>query len=1314
MQIIDSLGDDLNSADTRNALKAEINKATTTQDLDNLVPDDLKSKLEGYKTLIEGSDLSEAIKTELKGLLAKTTNNGTVESKDFANLDQEIFNKFKDKVNEYITNAPHLPDKDAEKQTINSLTLNGDLSAGLRDLKNRLNDLHKKNYSAQIENLPFPKTDPADKDPAVARIKAAYVDNLNYGDNYAATEEKLNKLQPLMTDIKTKINGINNQDVKDVLNNLLMNASTVEKLEELNDKMDKYKSIADKINSINDRNILTTDSSFRETSTAIEELKTSLYNELSSTNNLDAFDTKVDEVIKTVDNAKRTFSNSSQQEYEILMIKTIVDEVKTSNTDQITNLNQRIPRIREKMRRFWHGDRGDAIRRQKDDLFNVGSKTFNYDALVRKMRSTTNLDALEDLVTDEVDLYLDVIAHRIKEKATTGLPQDVQNSIREKLVAAPTKTERANISKYVGARAFENGNVARGFFDDARQQLAAIPESNRSAWQTRFNDLATSDNDSDVLRKIDDFNREARTFGNKLTPSRTKLNEYRRNYPNATETIQKLETLLNNASSISDLDNFDALLAKVNSISSSINGLPYPNPSSANANTSKTTLLNSILPNVNGQSNEQQLTTLKAVTATSLDPKVTEINSLSQSIQAEKDEINGLSAYSTNAQALTNFKNELDKATTIAQTNVVPADWNTNVNKYKNLISTKFANHNTNGEINNLNARLNQMIPNDLDANKLADNTNVTYGENNMKKEIADEYSGYINKKFNDSNLSNLTQDQRTQFTNDINSLKSDDKINSTTSFENFKTEVIDKMDEKLNDAMVTNFKNLVNSIPELSQTSKNNIIKNIVKPNEKNTIESRKQNVQTQLNNLSDKVSEIITEIEDISDFNKKQAFYFDLADVDTQAKADALYNKIRQYKTLDKTNAQRAIDAIDTAHRGNLQSRLDAATEQSVVNAIEQEALLTAAKVDAKKLVEAMTYPNWSTSVNNTAAPKSGVAKLNESIDQATSVDQVNNLKTTIKAVRAALDSTKSEINLLTYDYDKNELNNELFAASTVAEMNTTKGKVLKKVKTEVNNRVEQQLRRAAQLMRPSDDTSKTMTRSEELYLEEFKRQVNSKTLVSDVRTKELDFLYGRFVDATRMRAIVLSIHNYFSGSYRFGGDKERADWDKKSPLLRNYVSNYNYKRGFNDSADSRTLFNFVKEYSYEAIPTAALRNTKYDWDVRKSWNLSAQFGISVQYEHGSDDNSIRSKISSSIITKAIEKVRANADWSIDKKYDLIYKLTSIVSDNSGNVYNKLVNLKTSDPDLGPLLQGNGNYGFDRSGHVYQDSLSEGNYRS
>ncbi|SYV97352.1 Uncharacterised protein, partial [Mycoplasmopsis edwardii] len=253
------------------------------------------------------------------------------------------------------------------------------------------------------------------------------------------------------------------------------------------------------------------------------------------------------------------------------------------------------------------------------------------------------------------------------------------------------------------------------------------------------------------------------------------------------------------------------------------------------------------------------------------------------------------------------------------------------------------------------------MIPNELDANKLADNTDVTYGENNMRKEIANEYSNYINKKFNDSNLSNLTQAQRTQFTNDINSLKSDDKINSTTSFENFKTEVIDKMDEKLNDAMITNFTNLVNGIPELSQTSKNNIINSIVKPNEKNTIETRKQSVQTQLNNLSNKVTDIIREIEGISDFNKKQAFYFELADVDTQQKADALYNKIRQYKTLNKTNAQNAINAIDAAHRGDLQSRLDAATEQSTVDSIEREARLVAAKVDAKKLVNAMTYPNW-----------------------------------------------------------------------------------------------------------------------------------------------------------------------------------------------------------------------------------------------------------------------------------------------------------------------------------------------------------------
>ncbi|SYV97353.1 Uncharacterised protein, partial [Mycoplasmopsis edwardii] len=123
------------------------------------------------------------------------------------------------------------------------------------------------------------------------------------------------------------------------------------------------------------------------------------------------------------------------------------------------------------------------------------------------------------------------------------------------------------------------------------------------------------------------------------------------------------------------MDHFDEVLAKVTAISSSIKNLPYPNPTSQNATTAKNTLLNSILPNVNGQSNEQQLTTLKAVTATSLDPKVTEINNLSQAIQAEKDEINALDAYSTGAQALTNLKNELDKATTVAQTNVVPADW---------------------------------------------------------------------------------------------------------------------------------------------------------------------------------------------------------------------------------------------------------------------------------------------------------------------------------------------------------------------------------------------------------------------------------------------------------------------------------------------------------------------------------------------------------------------------------------------------------------------------------------------------------------
>ncbi|SYV97354.1 Uncharacterised protein, partial [Mycoplasmopsis edwardii] len=99
------------------------------------------------------------------------------------------------------------------------------------------------------------------------------------------------------------------------------------------------------------------------------------------------------------------------------------------------------------------------------------------------MRSTTDLNALEELVTNEVDLYLDVINHRIKEKENrNNLPEDVKLSIREKLVSETTRQNRANVTKYVGSRVASQGNVTSGFFEDARAQLNAIPESNRPAW----------------------------------------------------------------------------------------------------------------------------------------------------------------------------------------------------------------------------------------------------------------------------------------------------------------------------------------------------------------------------------------------------------------------------------------------------------------------------------------------------------------------------------------------------------------------------------------------------------------------------------------------------------------------------------------------------------------------------------------------------------------------------------------------------------------------------------------------------------------
>ncbi|UWV80443.1 hypothetical protein NW069_03880 [Mycoplasmopsis cynos] len=998
--------------------------------------------------------------------------------------------------------------------------------------------------------------------------------------------------------------------------------------------------------------------------------------------------------------------------------------------------------------KFWTQNKGDwlraDIRKNKwftsipDNIINPVDpdkyRFVTYELLLKKLRTRKTPTEVKRIVDVEVEQYKALFEFRqaYENSNSANIPAKVKDSLKHKILNVSTdatKVQMDQITKYLGQRITTGNNVTSGFYLDAKFLLDSIIQSNvggkasnQSHYQKLFDVIGDPtpghNNNDDVTEKIDNFRTQITKFIEKLKEAKNKVTEFKTKYGNDPKVsdfeakLDKVVVILSTANDqgaqdlINEINNYISQLnTQKDDIKRLIMSLPYSNPSSTDAQKSKS-ILNKKVDN--------------AKTKQELDDLNSEINALNTKMN---EFINSLSSIPYDANklktAIETIKRALDKATTIQDVeNILPDNWGQRISEYKTIINDSYLDQ---APINNLLTRLNQTVPSTLRDNEPFPTGD--YKENQLIDEILQEFKQESISTINQ--LSNLKTRQKTQFDNIT---KRVNDINPKNYQWNSIESAIMLIKQQTNDAIKLNYDLFIDN--NLAYPSKSNLSSLVSETKKRikmhltsNVTRKTKADVERKLNELKTKIDMVKTKISKVKNIvqtsNKKDEFERELAQTDDQ-NIDNLIAKIDKYNHAITLLEQIKNDTDKINLKGNLSSASTLDQINDVIRDINVKiSEINNAKLRAQNAINSIPdkYNTHKHSKNlKQEYTKQLMNKDNLSLDVLNKLIADAELEKyrfeTQDWIDAKLDKYNNKgLNL----YNKLNHNDQTPTRDSVDQIRKEVEAELEHIKKDITDRVRTELfDNATALYRRIDRNDKRRVYAEQSYYEWFKEEIKKQPSEMKVNELEYKFITERYAESVRIRAFLVSFQYNIEHSNEFNANQEL-----RSNILneiKKYATEYQTNDSRDDKFDGFTIYDFWRTFNLHLRDLEINRKLPANIKtvIRKLFSLSGQVEA-PDANITTTQSEISNKVDKSIISKVLQKIKGNSiqnsQYTASEAYMIINVLfVKTISNKSGNTYDKILRLK-SDNVFANIISGNGSKGLIQGAELWNSNLQKEN---
>ncbi|TQC53951.1 hypothetical protein E1I18_01300 [Mycoplasmopsis mucosicanis] len=1249
-----------------------------------------------------------------------------------ANFEAEFLSKLKDLAKQKVDSMSNLStqQKQAHKNKIDAVAKPTNPDQWQHDVFEKIKDLvvagYQENYSIFIDSLPYPSDSELQAD--VTKTKEALKDlytkkSLNGVTDITALESKLNELKTLVTNVKNSIDAIDknpnqNKSAIKSFNKIFAKAETNQKLTAFKLLVENYKTITQKFNQFahyasangNDAKDLA------EANKALDNLKNALWDKLASL----VARKDQDNLGHIIDEAIELYKETKKLSGDILAVVSFLEDAKTKNTvAELQAIKNKIAPFKIELDKFWTGDKGNHLRSHQDWFNSLPNgvtedkvtdlnqyRFLPYNLLIKKIRTRRSAQEVKHIVDVEVEWYKALIefTRKYKDNSSKNIPNDVKDSLKHKILNLPagfTKEQMERITKYLGSRTLQGDKVVSGFYDDAKHLLESISsnevggkESNKKHLKKLFETIGTKNpqqpNNDNVTDKIDSFRDQTTKFIAKFKEAKSKFDEFKAQYssdPKVKEFQDKLDKVVVVVSTLNEqgaqnlIDEIMAYKSQLDNkkanIKRAIERLPYPN----GGQSSKTQLK----AKVDSAKSESELVALDKQIGT-LSKKITDfVSSLSNIPYIEGDS-------SKPKTAIDNIKRALDQATSVSDVdNILPHNWSLRIREYKDIINSSFVDSSVK---NNLLTRLNQTVP-----TKLGNNQDFPFGnykEKDLKAEIIKEYKANV--KSTVQQLTNLRDHDKNKY-NDI--IKRIDGIKGNKEWEAIVSE-IQLINTIVNEGLKANYDWFIDN--NLNYPSKNTLKSKVdaTKQRIKNALTNNmtiqdKQRVESTLNQAASKIATLKAELDKVKGVgagNQKDRFEDEFAQTDLN-NLDALINKIRNYNNIVKE-----LDKIKNYNdKNDLIGELSQATTTQQMNQIAkrvQERLkeIQQAKQEALRDVNAIPEQDKISRDIKQEYQKQLQNIDDIGLDQLRKISEGAKLEPLRKEARDYVDKLLGTANNPSESEKRTEIIRQLNrpeqsnSRQKINELKQEADEEFQKLKQKAINRIEQELlHNAASYFPSTSGGGKIWVSAEDNYYLWYKDEVAKQNSYNGLEELETNFLFGRYADSIRIRAVAHSMIEYLTTTtYIRNRHNSDGSIDRYVEFIKQYVEPFttSFDIRDNDKDHGFNLLDFWRSlnlYIERNNSTDSFSDKNIREDIQKTLSLAAQ----VDGRKGdvrTPSSTLREYIGKSVISRLLDLIKQNYKsnrYTKKEVVELIIKLfTLTATDGRDNTRNKILALK------------------------------------
>ncbi|VEU75255.1 GA module [Mycoplasmopsis maculosa] len=605
---------DTNAA-AKNLILNALDKVTSIDELNQVLPNDWSSKVTKYKDIITNYTNNDS--SLISKLNETYPTSPSAENKDENSLKTAIFNNVKNPISEFINAATSQFTPDKKRELLQKLdaitepiatTTQEELKNKLDALNNLLVEAKKEHYKGEINalvlptnNLAKPNTLASDFSTSKQNLINSIVNPINNKNDFATVETKISSIKDKFTEISnllnnsTKFNDKNNEAKNEFIKQLAK-ADSEDKINSLKERIEKYLNLEEIIDGIDPITNGGPDDQPRLANEGLNKLKAELRKKIST-----ATTTEAQETYRNLLNANATLVSNLKTSLsgDILIARRLLEEASTkTNPTDLTEIATRAREIKNVIQReFWTHNNGnelrDRIRNQwltgpsDNPRFDINNPDANindyltYDDLIKKLLTRTSVADVRNVIA-EIPKYKKLVETKRKANEINSLIQNASDnndpakraieSLKYKALTDNTASDIETTNKYLGNVVKANGQVTSGFYKDAHDTLNSIGnEANRSVLKGLLDNVATSLKDTNVKTNIDNLRVKINEFKQSYDAAKRALDQYKANPNKNDDKVIELETKLNSVTTKEGTTGADALLAEINSATTESN-----------------------------------------------------------------------------------------------------------------------------------------------------------------------------------------------------------------------------------------------------------------------------------------------------------------------------------------------------------------------------------------------------------------------------------------------------------------------------------------------------------------------------------------------------------------------------------------------------------------------------------------------------------------------------------------------------------------------------------------------------------------------